>query len=69
MALISYFNFRWNVKAWVKAGIAGGGLPFIGHYFLWLRDLLCDVVAGTGLKDVQVAKEWPRLDLRKKYVS
>ena len=59
-ALIAYFNYRWNVKSWVKAGT----MMKIGHSFLWLRDLLCDIVASTpGLAGkVPAADGWHRLD-------
>ena len=59
-ALIAYFNYRWNVKSWVKAGT----MAKIGHSFLWLRDLLCDIVASTpSLKGkVPAADGWHRLD-------
>lgn len=59
-ALIAYFNYRWNVKSWVKAGT----MAKIGHSFLWLRDLLCDIVASTpSLKGrVPAADDWHRLD-------
>lgn len=59
MAVINYFNFRYSVKGLVSSGV----LPAIGHFYLWLRDLLCDMIHGTSLEGkVEAVKEWPRMD-------
>ena len=59
MAAINYFDFRYSVKGLVSSGV----LPAIGHFYLWLRDMLCDMVHGTPLAGkVEAVKEWPRMD-------
>ena len=59
-ALVDWFDYRWNVKSLIRAKI----LPHCGHFFLWLRDQLCDIVEGTPLEKMDIAclRGWKRLD-------
>ena len=44
----------------IKAAV----VPKIGHFHLWLRDALCDIVADTPLAklDIPCLKNWVRVD-------
>ena len=47
----------------MKGLVSSGVLPAIGHFYLWLRDLLCDMIHGTPLEGkVEAVKEWPGMD-------
>ena len=59
MAVINYFDFRYSVKGLLSSGV----LPHIGHFYLWVRDLIYDMVHGTPLEGkVEAVKGWPRVD-------
>jgi len=59
MAMINWFDFRYSIKGLIYSGV----LPSIGHYYLWLRDLLCDMIHDTPLEGkVAVVEKWPRVN-------
>ena len=44
---VAWHDWRWNVRLLAAAGVIS---CFIGHYHLWLRDALSDVVSGRKLQ-------------------
>lgn len=60
VALLRVSDWRWNTNALAAAG----AVPRVGHFHLWERDALCDIVAGTPLArlDIPCLRGWTRLD-------
>lgn len=62
MAKINWFDFRWSLRALIKAGLH----PSIDHCHRWLRDELYDMVKGTDLEGkLKELDGWTRLDTSK----
>ena len=57
-----WFDWRWNVLATIEAGL----MPAIGHEYLWLRDMLVDILRDTplghGVNQIEEIAGWNRID-------
>ena len=57
-----WFDWRWNIMATIEAGL----MPAIGHEYLWLRDLLADLLRdtplGRGVGQIPELAGWHRID-------